>query len=70
MPGRLTSKTASAIVHGKGAKERVVLFGEPAMDALETYLRDARPAHLGDPKSRVQNRKIPRHCSLTASVGG
>lgn len=33
----------SAIVHGKGAKERVVLFGEPAMVALETYLAAARP---------------------------
>ncbi|MEP6872193.1 MAG: tyrosine-type recombinase/integrase [Anaerolineaceae bacterium] len=33
----------SAIVHGKGAKERVVLFGEPAMVALESYLGGARP---------------------------
>ncbi len=35
---------AAAIVHGKGAKERVVLFGQPAMDALEAYLADGRPA--------------------------
>jgi site-specific recombinase XerD len=34
---------AAAIVHGKGAKERVVLFGQPAMDALEAYLADGRP---------------------------
>ncbi len=33
----------TAIVHGKGSKERVVLFGEPAMVALEAYLARARP---------------------------
>ncbi|MCK9519082.1 MAG: tyrosine recombinase XerC, partial [Dehalococcoidia bacterium] len=33
----------AAIVHGKGAKERVVLFGEPAMAALERYLERGRP---------------------------
>ncbi|MCC7362794.1 MAG: tyrosine recombinase XerC [Dehalococcoidia bacterium] len=32
----------AAIVRGKGAKERVVLFGSPAMEALEAYLRDGR----------------------------
>lgn len=32
----------SAIIHGKGAKERVVLFGEPAMQALERYLEFGR----------------------------
>jgi len=33
----------SAIIHGKGAKERVALFGEPAMQALERYLEAGRP---------------------------
>jgi len=33
----------SAIIHGKGAKERVALFGEPAMQAVERYLREGRP---------------------------
>ena len=32
----------AAIVRGKGAKERLVLFGKPAMEALEAYLRDGR----------------------------
>jgi site-specific recombinase XerD len=41
---------AAAIVHGKGAKERVVLFGEPAMQALELYLADGRPALAGAAK--------------------
>ena len=33
----------SAIIHGKGSKERVALFGEPAMAALERYLEAGRP---------------------------
>jgi site-specific recombinase XerD len=36
----------SAIIHGKGAKERLVLFGEPAMRAVERYLETGRPALL------------------------
>ena len=32
----------SAIVRGKGAKERQVLFGVPAVEAVEAYLRDGR----------------------------
>jgi site-specific recombinase XerD len=31
-------------VIGKGRKERVCLLGEPARDAIESYLRDGRPA--------------------------
>lgn len=34
------------LVHGKGNKERVVVMGEPARDALERYLHGARPALL------------------------
>ena len=33
-----------AIVHGKGSKERVVLFGQPAMAAVHRYRLDGRPA--------------------------
>lgn len=49
--GQITLTDGSAIVHGKGAKERVVLFGEPAMQALERYLESGRPALLHRDKS-------------------
>jgi tyrosine recombinase XerC len=31
------------LVRGKGNKERIVLFGDPAADAIRRYLADARP---------------------------
>ena len=34
-------------VVGKGNKERQLIFGKPAADALRAYLRDARPALAG-----------------------
>ena len=37
-------REATVRVRGKGNKERVGVFGEPATDALERYLRSARPA--------------------------
>lgn len=42
--GQVNLAEGTAIVHGKGAKERLVLFGEPAMLALERYLAEGRPA--------------------------
>lgn len=33
---------------GKGGKERIVLLGEPAVAALESYLRSGRPRLAGD----------------------
>jgi len=38
-------------VWGKGAKERVVLMGEPAAKALTTYLSQGRPSLLGKKRS-------------------
>lgn len=55
--GQVDLADASAIVHGKGAKERVVLFGNPAMDALEAYLHDSRPVLLGGRSSGLSRRK-------------
>ncbi|HXK32650.1 MAG TPA: site-specific tyrosine recombinase/integron integrase [Dehalococcoidia bacterium] len=36
----------TVLVHGKGGKQRLVVFGDPARDALARYLRDGRPALL------------------------
>ncbi len=38
-------------VWGKGSKERMVLMGEPAASALDTYLRVGRPELLGRSRS-------------------
>lgn len=40
-------------VWGKGAKERVVLMGEPAAKALTTYLSQGRPKLLGKKRSNA-----------------
>ncbi len=42
--GEIDLQHGAAIVRGKGSKERVVLFGRPGIVALETYLREGRPA--------------------------
>ena len=41
--GSVDFDEAAAIVRGKGSKERLVLFGEPALAALEVDLREGRP---------------------------
>ena len=42
-----------ARVLGKRAKQREVVFGEPCRDALEAYLREARPLLLANARSRA-----------------
>ena len=42
-----------ARVLGKRSKQREVVFGEPCRDALEAYLREARPRLLANARSRV-----------------
>jgi site-specific recombinase XerD len=44
--GEVDLEEGQAIVRGKGAKERIVLFGNPAMAALERYLDGARASFL------------------------
>ena len=51
--GDVTPSQGEALVWGKGAKERIVLVGQPALRALETYLRDARPLLLGKKQSNA-----------------
>ena len=40
---RVDLPSGQAIVHGKGDKDRAVLFGEPAVRALQAYLQVGRP---------------------------
>ncbi len=49
--GDVTPSSGEALVWGKGAKERIVLVGRPALEALEVYLRDGRPKLLGQKQS-------------------
>ena len=46
--GQVNLDTREIRVLGKGAKERVVLIGEPAAGALDNYLARGRPALLGE----------------------
>jgi integrase/recombinase XerC len=50
---QITLDTREIRVWGKGAKERMVLVGEPAARALLTYLTQGRPALLGDRKTNA-----------------
>lgn len=47
-------------VIGKGRKERVVPMGDVAADALERYLRDGRPALLGERDDRDRTTFLTR----------
>lgn len=43
----LRIRALAAIVCGKGQRERIVVYGRPAADALVAYLRDCRPLLIG-----------------------
>ncbi|MFC1906762.1 site-specific tyrosine recombinase/integron integrase [Chloroflexota bacterium] len=45
--------TSEIRVWGKGNKERMVLMGEPAAEALTKYLNQARPKLLGDKRNNA-----------------
>jgi len=67
-------------VWGKGAKERVVLMGEPAAMALSTYIGQGRPELLGKKRSsalflnrdgeRLSERSIQRMLEKYARLAG
>jgi len=67
-------------VWGKGAKERIVLMGEPAAKSLTTYLSQGRPKLLGKKKSsalfvnryggRLPERRIQRILEDYAKLAG
>ena len=39
------------LIFGKGSKERIVSFGEPALDSINTYLKEGRKEYLGNKTS-------------------
>ena len=47
LPGQVNLQQGLVRIHGKGGKERLVPLGEVAQDWLVRYLREARPALLG-----------------------
>jgi len=51
--GQINLETNEIRVWGKGSKERVVLMGEPAAEALRTYLEKGRPELIGEKKSNA-----------------
>jgi site-specific recombinase XerD len=48
--GQLDLDYGATIVRGKGSKERVVLFGQPATDAIDAYLQAGRPRLASGPE--------------------
>ena len=67
--GQVNFAEGSAIIHGKGSKERVVLFGEPAMQALERYLVAGRPA-LIDARGMARRRSGAEPALFLNRFGG
>jgi len=51
--GQINLDTNEIRVWGKGSKERVVLMGEPAAEALRNYLSQGRPKLLAEKKSKT-----------------
>ncbi len=49
----LSLDAGRALVRGKGDKERIVPLGQPAVSALEQYLKNGRPALARKPVSRL-----------------
>ena len=50
-------------VWGKGAKERIVLIGDPASQALSSYIHQGRPQLLGEKKNKASVRESLRRAA-------
>lgn len=57
----------SVLVHGKGEKERIVLLGDLAVDALEAYIHRGRPALL---RGRTSEALFLSHLGTPLSIRG
>lgn len=77
--GELDLDEGVAIVRGKGAKERVVVFGLPAIAALKAYLADGRPLLATGPEvalflnrwgGRLRARSVQLHIKRYAVMAG
>ena len=80
--GQINLETNEIRVWGKGSKERMVLMGEPAAEALRNYLGQGRPKLLGEKRSnalflnrygqRLAERRVQRilkECANRAGIG-
>ena len=78
--GQVNLDTREIRVWGKGAKERVVLMGKPAAEAITTYLSQGRPKLLGKKRNsalflnrygeRLPARRIQRILEICARLAG
>ena len=78
--GQINLDTNEIRVWGKGSKERVVLMGEPAAEALRNYLGQGRPKLLGKKRSnalllnrygqRLVERRVQRILGKYATLAG
>ena len=79
---RVNLETRELRVIGKGAKERVVLIGPPARDAIRAYVQQVRPNvasadaggalfvnRFGERLSQRSIQKIVRDCAARAGLG-
>lgn len=51
--GHLSLDRGQMVVWGKGGKERLVLLGEPAVEALRVYIREGRAQLLGQKRTEA-----------------
>jgi len=78
--GQINLDTNEIRVWGKGSKERVVLIGEPAAEALRNYLEQNRPKLQGEKRSdalflnrygqRLVERRVQRILQQYANIAG
>lgn len=56
------------LIFGKGSKERIVSFGEPALDAINKYIKEGRDLLLGDISSEYLIVGKDKECLTTRRI--